>query len=158
MTLLFMCVGRPLYTSFIEGWGLYSESLGEEMEGIYTTPSARFGRLSMEMFRACRLVVDTGLHAKGWSVEQAREFCRANTALSDANIAAEIDRYVTWPGQACAYKVGEIKIRLERQRAAEELGGKFSLRDWHDMVLALGNVPLVVLEEATTAFIAQHSR
>lgn len=144
----------PLHTAFIEGWGLYSESLGYEIEGVYDTPETRFGALSFEIFRACRLVVDTGMHALGWSVERAQAFVRINTALSEVNIKAEIDRYLTWPGQACAYKVGQLRIRDLRTRAEKALGDAFDVRAFHDMVLALGNVPLIVLEEAVDAFIA----
>lgn len=134
------------FTAFVEGWGLYSERLGIEM-GLYDTPAKQMGRLSYEMWRATRLVVDTGLHSKGWSKQQAVDFMTDNTALSAANIDAEVNRYMTWPGQALAYKVGELKIRELRTRAEEALGADFDLRDFHDTVLENGSIPLSVLEE-----------
>ncbi|MDJ0977407.1 MAG: DUF885 domain-containing protein [Erythrobacter sp.] len=134
------------FTAFVEGWGLYSERLGIEM-GLYDTPAKQMGRLSYEMWRASRLVVDTGIHSKGWTKEQAVDFMLANTALSAANIDAEVNRYITWPGQALAYKVGELKIRDLRARAEKALGADFDLRAFHDAVLENGSVPLSVLEE-----------
>ena len=139
-------------TAFIEGWGLYAESLGLDV-GFYEDPYANFGRLSYEMWRACRLVVDTGMHAKGWSRDQAIEFMKANTALSEHNIRAEVDRYIAWPGQALAYKIGELKIKELRARAAKALGPKFDLRRFHDAVLENGAVPLSILEAKIDAFI-----
>ena len=133
------------YTAFVEGWGLYSERLGIEM-GIYDTPQKDMGRLSYEMWRACRLVVDTGLHSKGWTKEQAVAFMKDNSALTDANIDAEVNRYISNPGQALAYKLGELKIRELRARAEKSLGTKFDLRRFHDAVLGEGAVPLDVLE------------
>ncbi len=133
------------FTAFTEGWGLYAERLGIEM-GLYDTPETDMGRLSYEMWRACRLVVDTGLHAKGWSKEQAVAFMRENTAMSDANIDAEVNRYISWPGQALGYKIGELRIRALRERASAALGARFDLRAFHDAVLAQGAVPLDVLE------------
>ena len=133
------------FTAFVEGWGLYSEHLGIEM-GLYDTPEKNMGRLSYEMWRACRLVVDTGMHTKGWSKAQAIAFMKDNTALSDANIEAEVNRYISWPGQALAYKIGELKIRELRARAEAKLGAKFNLRRFHDAVLGQGPVPLDVLE------------
>lgn len=133
------------FTAFTEGWGLYTEYLGEEM-GIYDTPEKLMGRLSYEMWRACRLVVDTGMHAKGWSKAQAVQFMLDNTALSPANIEAEVNRYISWPGQALGYKIGEIKLRELRARAEAELSTKFDLRRFHDAVLSQGSVPLDVLE------------
>jgi uncharacterized protein (DUF885 family) len=141
------------FTAYTEGWGLYTEHLGIEM-GIYDTPEKNMGRLSYEMWRACRLVVDTGLHAKGWTKAQAIAFMRDNTALSDANIEAEVNRYISWPGQALGYKIGELKIRELRARAEKALGPKFDLRGFHDTVLGLGAVPLDVLEAAVDAWIA----
>jgi len=141
------------YTAYTEGWGLYSEHLGVEM-GIYDTPEKNMGRLSYEMWRACRLVVDTGLHSKGWSKAQAIAFMRDNTALSDANIEAEVNRYISWPGQALGYKIGELKIKELRARAEKALGAKFDLRGFHDAVLAQGAVPLDVLETVVDAWIA----
>lgn len=144
---------RNAYISaFGEGWALYAEHLGIEM-AYYETPYQHFGRLVYEMWRAARLVVDTGMHAKGWSREQAQQFMRENTALSEHEITTEIDRYISWPGQALAYKLGEIKIRELRQRATQELGGQFDLRAFHDRILSLGSVPLSVLEEQVNLWI-----
>jgi uncharacterized protein (DUF885 family) len=133
------------FTAFVEGWGLYSEHLGIEM-GIYDTPEKDMGRLSYEMWRACRLVVDTGLHAQGWTKDQAVAFMKENTALTDANIDAEVNRYIGNPGQALAYKLGELKILSLRHKAETELGAKFDVRRFHDAVLGQGAVPLDVLE------------
>ena len=141
------------FTAFVEGWGLYSERLGIEM-GIYDTPEKNMGRLSYEMWRACRLVVDTGLHAKGWSKGQAVAFMKDNSALTDANIDAEVNRYISNPGQALAYKLGELKIRELRARAEQQLGPKFDLRRFHDAVLGQGAVPLDTLEAQIDAWIA----
>ena len=141
------------FTAFVEGWALYTEHLGIEM-GIYDTPEKNMGRLSYEMWRACRLVVDTGLHSKGWTKAQAIAFMRENTALTDANIEAEVNRYISWPGQALGYKIGELKIRELRTRAEKALGPKFDLRGFHDVVLAQGAVPLDVLERAVDDWIA----
>ena len=133
-------------SAFGEGWGLYSELLGEEM-GIYTDPYSRFGRMTYEMWRACRLVVDTGMHAMGWTRQQALDYLAANTALPLHEIRTEVDRYISWPGQALAYKMGEIKIRELRAMALERLGPeKFDIREFHDVVLLGGSVPLPVLE------------
>ncbi len=145
-------------SAYGEGWGLYSEKLGVEM-GIYETPYQQFGRLVYEMWRAARLVVDTGMHANGWSREQALAFMRDNTALSEHEITTEIDRYISWPGQALAYKLGEIKIRELRAAAEKTLADKFDLRAFHDHVLALGSVPLSVLEEEVGLWVkAEQSR
>lgn len=133
------------FTAFVEGWGLYAERLGIDM-GLYDTPETDMGRLSYEMWRACRLVVDTGIHAMGWSKEQAIAFMRDNSALSDANIEAEVNRYISWPGQALGYKIGELRIRALRERATSELGPRFDIRRFHDAVLAQGAVPMDVLE------------
>ncbi|MFL0356816.1 DUF885 domain-containing protein [Erythrobacter sp. GH1-10] len=141
------------FTAFVEGWGLYSERLGIEM-GLYDTPAKEMGRLSYEMWRATRLVVDTGLHSKGWSKQRAVDYMLDNTALSPANIDAEVNRYMTWPGQALAYKIGELKIRELRTRAEEALGANFDLRTFHDTVLENGAVPLNVLEEHVDRWIA----
>ena len=141
------------FTAFTEGWGLYSERLGIEM-GLYDTPAKDMGRLSYEMWRACRLVVDTGIHAKGWSKQQAIDFMTDNSALSAANIEAEVNRYISWPGQALAYKLGELKIRELRALATKELGPKFDLASFHDAVLGQGAVPLDVLESQIKDWIA----
>ena len=141
------------FTAFVEGWGLYAERLGIEM-GLYDTPARDMGRLSYEMWRAARLVVDTGLHSKGWSKDRAVAFMRDNSALTEANIEAEVNRYISWPGQALAYKLGELKIRELRQRAETELGDRFDLRRFHDAVLGQGSVPLDILDAQIAAWIA----
>ncbi|WP_100644111.1 DUF885 domain-containing protein [Alteromonas facilis] len=149
-------VRRQTYISaFGEGWGLYSEYLGKEV-GIYTDPYDDFGRLSYEMWRACRLVVDTGMHMMGWSRDKALAYMLENTALSEHNVKTEIDRYISWPAQALSYKIGEIKIKALRQKAEESLGEQFDLRSFHDAVLAKGSVPLFVLEQQIETFIDQH--
>ena len=140
------------FTAFIEGWALYSERLGLET-GFYEDPYSDFGRLSYEMWRACRLVVDTGIHYLGWTRDQAIEYMANNTALSRHNIVAEVDRYISWPGQALAYKMGELKIRELRSRAEKELGERFDIRQFHDVVLGSGAVPLMVLEENVVRYI-----
>ena len=140
------------FTAFVEGWGLYSERLGIEME-LYDTPAKNMGRLSYEMWRAARLVVDTGIHSKGWSKQRAIDFMTDNTALSSANIEAEVNRYISWPAQALAYKMGELKIRELRSRATKELGDKFDLREFHDVVLGQGAVPLDMLEAQVNRWI-----
>jgi uncharacterized protein (DUF885 family) len=145
------------FTVFVEGWGLYSERLGLET-GFYQDPYSDFGRLSYEMWRACRLVVDTGIHHFGWTRKQAIDFMAENTALSLHNIEAEVDRYISWPGQAVAYKTGELKIRELRARAEKELGAKFDVREFHDVVLGSGAVPLNVLEENVKSYINRVKR
>lgn len=138
---------RNLYLSaYGEGWGLYSEFLADEM-GIYTTPYEQFGKFTYEMWRACRLVVDTGIHAKGWTREQVVKYMSENTALSMLEINTETDRYISWPGQALSYKIGEIKIRELRKKAEAELQEKFDIRDFHEVVLEQGTVTLAILEE-----------
>lgn len=145
---------RDSYISaYGEGWALYSEALGEEM-GMYETPYDLFGMLSYQMWRAARLVVDTGVHTKGWSREQAQKFLRDNTALSNHEIETEVDRYIAWPGQALSYYMGAIAIRDARARAEKALGPKFNIRAFHDAVLALGSVPLPVLDQRVDALIA----
>ena len=140
------------FTAFTEGWGLYSEKVAEEM-GLYDTPAKKMGQLSYQAWRAARLVVDTGIHSKGWNKARAVAFMRENTALSDANIDAEVNRYISWPGQALGYKIGELKIRELRARAEKELGTRFDLRRFHDAVLLQGSVPLDVLERQVTEWI-----
>ena len=144
---------QTYFSGFGEGWGLYTEYLGNEM-GIYRTPYERFGQLSYEMWRAARLVIDTGLHHYGWTREQAVDYLSAHTALSDREVGTEIDRYISWPGQALAYKLGEMTIRRERARAEEALGPDFDIRKFHDVVLSLGSVPLPALEARIDRFIA----
>lgn len=143
--------------AFGEGWGLYAEKLGQEM-GVYHTPYQRFGRLTYEMWRACRLVVDTGMHAKGWTRQQALDFLTANTALSTHEIRTEVDRYIAWPGQALAYKTGEMKILELREKAKRALGERFDIRLFHDAVLGSGGVTLPVLETQIDGYINSASR
>ncbi len=140
-------------TAFVEGWGLYSESLGYEI-GLYKDPYSKFGQLSYDMWRACRLVVDTGMHALGWTRQQAIDFMKANTALTEQNIVVEVDRYIAWPGQADAYKIGQLKIRELRTRAEQKLGPKFDERRFHDEVLGAGALPLDILERRVDVWLA----
>ena len=141
-------------TAFVEGWGLYAEKLGEDM-GIYRDPWERFGRLSLEMWRACRLVMDTGIHALGWSRERAAACLRENSALPATEIDFELDRYIAWPGQALAYKVGEQTILRLRRESEAALGERFDIRAFHDVVLGAGALPLALLEERVHAWIAR---
>jgi len=144
---------RNLYLSaYGEGWALYCEYLGDEM-GIYRTPYEQFGKFTYEMWRACRLVVDTGIHAKNWTREQAVEYLKSNTALSLHEVNTEIDRYISWPGQAISYKIGEIKIRELRSKAEQELGSKFDIREFHEVILEEGTVTLSMLEKRILDYI-----
>jgi uncharacterized protein (DUF885 family) len=142
------------FTSFVEGWALYAERLGLEV-GFYTDPYSNFGRLSYEMWRACRLVVDTGMHALGWTRQQAIDFMTENTSSTLLNITNEVDRYIGWPGQALAYKIGELKIRELRAHAEKQLGPRFDLREFHDLLLGSGAVSLDVLETLVHSWMTQ---
>ena len=151
--------GQPAFrrnsyiSAYGEGWGLYSEYLGNEM-GIYQTPYQRFGYLTYQMWRACRLVVDTGIHHLGWTRQQGIDYLTVNTALSAREIANEVDRYISWPGQALSYELGYLKLRELRAKAEKALGAKFDIRHFHDTVLSTGSVPLPVLERRIDRFIA----
>ena len=144
---------RGLYLSaYGEGWGLYSETLADEM-GIYTTPYEKFGKLTYEMWRACRLVVDTGVHALGWTRQQVLDYMAANTALSLHEVRTETDRYISWPGQALSYKIGEIKIRQLRKEAEDALGDKFDVREFHEIILEEGTVTLSIMDKRVKSYI-----
>lgn len=140
------------FTAYVEGWALYTEKLGYEIGG-YQTPESRFGQLTFEMWRACRLVVDTGMHAMRWSREKAIDYMKRNTSLADLDIESEIDRYIAWPGQALAYKIGELRILQIRRRAENALKNRFSLRKFHDALLAEGAMPIDLLERRMDAWI-----
>ena len=146
---------KTLYhAAYGEGWGLYSERLGKEI-GFYQNPYSDFGRLTYEAWRACRLVVDTGIHAKGWTRQQAIDYLAENTALSMADVIGQIDRYISWPAQALSYKIGEIKIRQLRAKAEKALGKKFDIRAFHDQMLKNGSLPMALLEELTMDWVKQ---
>lgn len=145
------------YGAYMEGWGLYSERLANEM-GVYKTPYDRFGMLSLQVWRAIRLVLDTGIHSKRWTREQAIAYFKANSSVSDTDIAREVDRYFNWPGQATSYMVGQLKIAELRQRAERELGPRFDIRDFHEAVLSEGALPLDILEEQVARYIAARKR
>ena len=145
---------HALYTAYVEGWGLYSESLGPEL-GLYKDPYSKFGQLTYEMWRAIRLVVDTGMHAKGWSRDRAIQYFRENAGKSEHDIRVEIDRYIVWPGQALAYKLGELKIKELRALSEKELGERFDIRSFHDMILGAGPLPLSILEQRAKEWIAE---
>ena len=145
------------YTAFVEGWALYAESLGEDM-GFYKDPYSKFGQLTYEMWRAVRLVVDTGLHSMGWTRQQAIDFFLANSAKTEQDIVVEVDRYIVWPGQALGYKMGQLKFRELRHNAERELGPRFDVRAFHDTVLGQGAVPLDVLEARVRAWVGAATR
>jgi uncharacterized protein (DUF885 family) len=140
------------YSAFGEGWGLYAESLGYEM-GLYNDPYDKFGQLTYDMWRAVRLVVDTGIHAKRWSRKQAIDYFMENAAKTEQDVTNEVDRYIAWPGQALSYKIGQLKIREMRTYAEKELGKDFDVREFHDVVLGSGAVPLDVLEKIVKAWV-----
>lgn len=145
------------YTAYVEGWGLYAEGLGSEM-GFYTDSYSKFGQLTYEMWRACRLVVDTGMHALGWDRQRAIDFMKENTAKTENDIVVEVDRYIVWPGQALAYKIGELKIKELRARAERELSERFDVRTFHNAVLDDGALPLALLEARVDEWIAAQKR
>jgi uncharacterized protein (DUF885 family) len=142
------------YTAYVEGWGLYSERLGYDL-GLYSDPYSKFGQLTYDMWRAVRLVVDTGMHAEGWTRQQAIDYFKSNAPKSDLDIANEIDRYIAAPGQALAYKIGQMKILALREEAKQALGEKFDIRQFHDAILSTGAVPLSVMESTVRAWVAQ---
>ena len=142
-------------TAFVEGWGLYSEQLANEM-GLYSNDVQQLGRLGNDAWRACRLVLDTGMHGMGWSRDKAIEFFKANSPIEEINSEIETDRYIAWPGQACSYKMGQLKIEELRRKAEKELGDKFDIRYFHDEVLCDGGITLPILENKIDAFIAKH--
>jgi uncharacterized protein (DUF885 family) len=134
------------YTAFVEGWALYSESLGTEI-GLYKDPYMKYGQLTYEIWRAIRLVVDTGMHSMGWTRQQAIDYFMANASKTQNDITVEVDRYIVWPGQALAYKIGQLKIKELRAYATKELGSKFDIRKFHDHVLENGALPMDLLEK-----------
>lgn len=140
------------FSAFGEGWALYAEKLGIEM-GIYRNPYEHFGRLSYEMWRACRLVIDTGIHSKGWTRDEALEFLAGNTSLSEGNVRAEVDRYISWPGQALSYKLGELRVWAMRRQAEQALGDRFDLREFHDVLLENGALPVATIEALIERYI-----
>jgi uncharacterized protein (DUF885 family) len=145
------------FTAYAEGWGLYAESLGSQL-GLYSDPYSKFGQLTYDMWRAVRLVVDTGMHVKGWTRQQAVDYFMANAPKSELDITNEIDRYIAWPGQALAYKIGQMKFLELRENARQALGPSFDIREFHDVVLSTGAVPLSVLEETVQRWLAGKAR
>jgi uncharacterized protein (DUF885 family) len=141
------------YSAYSEGWGLYTERLGKEM-GAYDDPYAEFGMLSLQMWRAIRLVTDTGLHHKRWTREQAQQYFRDNSSVSERDLVKEVDRYINNPGQATSYMIGQLKIAELRARAEQQLGPRFDIRDFHEAILANGPMPLAILEEQVDRYIA----
>ena len=151
----FEAPGRyPLNSAYIEGWGLYSEGLGKDL-GLYKDPYSRMGRLTYDMLRSCRLVADTGLHWMNWSYDQTIEFMMQNTAMGSHGIHQEVKRYIAWPGQACGYKIGELELRKMRARAETELGDKFDVRDFHEVIFECGPAPLRILDTLIDEYIAK---
>ena len=142
------------FVAYGEGWALYAEQLGYDM-GLYDDPYERFGQLTYEQWRAVRLVVDTGMHAFGWTRQQAIDYFKAHSAKTDQDIVNEVDRYIAWPGQALAYKIGQIRISQMRQRAEAALGARFDLRDFNDAILETGSVPLQALEARMADWLAR---
>src|SRR5439155_20953973 len=141
-------------SAFVEGWGLYAESLGAEV-GLYEDPYSKFGQLTYEMWRAVRLVVDTGMHSMGWTRQQAIDYFMSNSSKNEHDITVEVDRYIVWPGQALAYKIGELKIKELRAYATKELGAKFDIRQFHDQVLDNGALPLDLLERRIKTWVSE---
>ena len=148
---------RQSQTAYVEGWGLYSELLADEL-GLYSSPLSRYGMLNYQAWRACRLVVDTGLHALGWSRSKAIDFMVAHTALSRQEVEVEVDRYIIWPGQALAYMLGRMDFQRLRARAEVALGERFDLRDFHDEILAYGGIPMNVLEGVVDRWISKQTQ
>jgi uncharacterized protein (DUF885 family) len=145
------------YSACVEGWALYCERLGEEL-GLYDTPQKRYGRLETEMWRAVRLVVDTGLHVYGWTRQQAIDYMGSHMAMPRATLEAEVDRYISWPAQALAYQLGNLKFRDLRSRAERRLGDKFRIRDFHDALMSAGPVSLPVLDALVETWITERTR
>jgi uncharacterized protein (DUF885 family) len=144
------------YTAYVEGWALYTESLGDRL-GLYRDPYSRFGQLTYDMWRAVRLVVDTGIHAKRWTRQQAIDYFKANAAKTEADIINEVDRYISWPGQALAYKIGQLRILELRALAERDLGRRFDIREFHDVVLSDGALPLDILDREVKSWISAAS-